>query len=137
VCFRKNRLPKPIDCPQELYEIMLKCWNFKPEGIVTIIIISCKSVFVKIDRPTFGEIIKELSDKIASSPPVVIVENLTNIPRRDNHYDEVSFVRSNMNHYSGTWGDDMEIEESEYYFPILAAQKYNNTNNNGNNNNNS
>lgn len=25
------RIPKPINCPPELYNIMLECWNAKPE----------------------------------------------------------------------------------------------------------
>lgn len=25
------RIPKPINCPPQLYDIMLECWNAKPE----------------------------------------------------------------------------------------------------------
>lgn len=25
------KLPKPDDCPEKLYDLMLRCWNFNPE----------------------------------------------------------------------------------------------------------
>ncbi|XP_053204265.1 uncharacterized protein DDB_G0288805-like isoform X2 [Panonychus citri] len=43
--FRENRrLPKPENCPQEIYQLMWKCWQFRPE-----------------DRPTFSEICQTMT----------------------------------------------------------------------------
>ena len=38
-----ERLPKPENCPNELYEIMLKCWNAVPS-----------------QRPTFQDLLNDL-----------------------------------------------------------------------------
>lgn len=38
-----GRLTRPQDCPEELYQLMLKCWSYSPE-----------------DRPTFRYILEEL-----------------------------------------------------------------------------
>jgi hypothetical protein len=40
-----ERLPKPKKCPQELYDLMLKCWNARPA-----------------ERPTFRELLSELTE---------------------------------------------------------------------------
>jgi serine/threonine protein kinase len=40
---RGERLPKPEDCPDELYELMLKCWKANPD-----------------ERPTFQEVLNGL-----------------------------------------------------------------------------
>lgn len=42
---RGYRMPRPQGCPQELYEIMMRCWKEKPE-----------------DRPTFEYIQSILED---------------------------------------------------------------------------
>ncbi|ETE58392.1 hypothetical protein L345_15886 [Ophiophagus hannah] len=42
---RGYRMPRPQGCPQELYEIMMRCWKQKPE-----------------DRPTFEYIQSILED---------------------------------------------------------------------------
>jgi hypothetical protein len=49
------RIPKPEECPNEVYEIMLRCWSEKPTN-----------------RPTFSDIVTSLSDLIASVPAVII-----------------------------------------------------------------
>jgi serine/threonine protein kinase len=54
-----HRLPKPENCPQQLYDIMLKCWRNDPD-----------------DRPSFHEV---LTDLIAFSKTIQI-ENAAIIP---------------------------------------------------------
>jgi len=40
---RKGRLQKPLECPVEMYALMMRCWSYKPT-----------------DRPTFKQIHTEL-----------------------------------------------------------------------------
>ena len=40
-----ERLDRPDKCPQAIYEIMLRCWSWRPE-----------------DRPSFGELVSKISE---------------------------------------------------------------------------
>ncbi|XP_046850980.1 fibroblast growth factor receptor 4-like [Xenia sp. Carnegie-2017] len=48
--FLKNgyRMEPPVNCPQELYDLLMKCWNEEP-----------------YDRPTFTELVEELDDMLS------------------------------------------------------------------------
>jgi len=49
---KKERLPKPEGCPNELYEIMMKCWRHNPD-----------------ERPSFGELLTEFLNFVKATTP--------------------------------------------------------------------
>eukprot|EP00049_Salpingoeca_infusionum_P011470 m.199363 g.199363 ORF g.199363 m.199363 type:complete len:677 (-) comp14939_c0_seq4:264-2294(-) len=57
VCDEEYRLPKPISCPQELYAVMMDCWEEEPE-----------------DRPSFQQLLETLVKMIPSMSSVPIVK---------------------------------------------------------------
>jgi hypothetical protein len=59
------RMESPFNCPSDIYEIMTRCWDAKPEN-----------------RPTFGELLTTFKDILTkfrpqqqSTPTIVLEEN--------------------------------------------------------------
>lgn len=54
-----DRLPKPADCPQELYSVMRKCWACNPT-----------------DRPTFAELTTLVAEVSPQRTPKLCIKLL-------------------------------------------------------------
>ena len=54
------KLPKPDDCPEKLYDLMLRCWNFNPEL-----------------RPSFKEVL-EVVESMTSKQKKIEEEEISN-----------------------------------------------------------
>jgi hypothetical protein len=50
--FRGYRMEPPLDCPPEVYEIMVSCWKQEPEN-----------------RPTFGDILNHINGMLMRHQP--------------------------------------------------------------------
>ena len=64
-----ERLDRPEKCPPPVYEVMLRCWSWRPE-----------------DRPSFAELVPTMSDIVSlvssNKPPVRPPRPGENLPPR-------------------------------------------------------
>lgn len=47
-----ERLPRPEDCPQDIYNVMVQCWAHKPEDRPTFVALRDFLLEVRADLPT-------------------------------------------------------------------------------------
>ncbi|XP_032219869.2 hemicentin-1 isoform X2 [Nematostella vectensis] len=95
-----KRMEKPVDCAQEIYNIMTDCWVLSPE-----------------DRPTFTELVKKLDKMIESNMPAMgreayldldnINENVPDLKGIDGYLEPADVIRTNS-------PDDSEPEPEDY-----------------------
>jgi hypothetical protein len=87
---RMRRLPKPENCPDELYELLLKCWEQQPEN-----------------RPMFKEILAQLKAMVQASglshsvwgaetysPKPVLVQGYSESPALDSPIKSDTYQRT-------------------------------------------
>ncbi|GJQ85805.1 sev [Trypoxylus dichotomus] len=91
---RGGRLGKPVDCPEELHELMLLCWSFEPER-----------------RPTFKYCLETLSilhDKISRNPVTgahngQYISTVPELSEFEGFSNQMYFQDLNHNHSGTSW----------------------------------
>lgn len=56
-----ERLPRPEDCPQDIYNVMVQCWAHKPEDRPTFVALRDFLLEVRADLPPGGRGIEQVS----------------------------------------------------------------------------
>jgi hypothetical protein len=102
-----QRLPKPKDCPDELYELMLKCWRTDPD-----------------DRPSFRELVNHLlnfAKKIQPEKAFFII-----IDQREEPEQDPAFLYENTpiyhNKYFDLFSSRKPRQDPDERSPLLPPQ---------------